>query len=342
MKKRTRNIILILSATLVICCGIAGLLYHMAFGPSVNHFSKEDLDIYIYPEDSYEDVLSQIDSSIRYKSVFDLLAKYKKYNESVKPGHYKIPGETNNNELINRLISGNQQPVTVNFNSLRTLEYLSVVLSMQLEPDSAEFDHFFHDTVALLDMGIHPDSIFFFLLPDTYEFYWTATPKEFMLRMKKESSKYWESRKSLAEKKGLSPWEVVTLAAIVEKETLKDDEKATIAGVYLNRLNKRMRLQADPTVVYATGDFSLRRVLKKHTQMDHPYNTYQNYGLPPGPICVPSKASVEAVLNAEDHKYIYFCAKEDMSGYHSFAKTYTQHLINARRFQRELNKRGIK
>jgi UPF0755 protein len=163
-----------------------------------------------------------------------------------------------------------------------------------------------------------------------------------MLRMKKESSKYWESRKSLAEKKGLSPWEVVTLAAIVEKETLKDDEKATIAGVYLNRLNKNMRLQADPTVVYATGDFSLRRVLKKHTQMDHPYNTYRNYGLPPGPICVPSKASIEAVLNAEDHKYLYFCAKEDMSGYHSFAKTYTQHLINARRFQRELNKRGIK
>lgn len=342
MKKKTKIILIVLLAVFLCGAGATGVLYHMAFGPSVTIEKEEPLEIFIYHHDSYEDLFLQLEPSIRYPKVFDLLSKHKGLRESVKAGHYTIPAGTSNNELINRLISGNQQPVKVNFNSLRTMEYLSEVLAWQLEPDSMDFISLFRDTAALMQMGIHPDSLFAFLLPDTYEFYWTSTPEDFLKRMKKEAAIYWDSREALAEAKDLTPWQVISLAAIVERETQKNDEKATIAGVYLNRLEKNMKLQADPTVVYAVGDFTLRRVLKKHTKLDHPYNTYKYRGLPPGPICVPSKASIEAVLHAEDHNYIYFCAREDMSGYHSFARTYSQHLRNARKFQHELNKRGIK
>ncbi len=342
MKRKTRITIIILLCLIVVGATASGLLYHMAFGPSVTTENKKPLEIYIYHTDTYEDVFLQLEPSIRYPKIFNLLASQKGFKEAVKAGHYTIPAGTSNNELINRLISGNQQPVKVNFNSLRTMEYLSEVLAWQLEPDSMDFISLFRDTAALLQMDIHPDSLFAYLLPDTYEFYWTATPEDFLQRMKKEAATYWESRAAMAEAKDLTPWQVISLAAIVERETQKNDEKATIAGVYLNRLEKNMKLQADPTVVYAVGDFTLRRVLKKHTQLDHPYNTYKYRGLPPGPICVPSKASIEAVLHAENHNYIYFCAREDMSGYHSFARTYSQHLRNARKFQRELNKRGIK
>ncbi len=342
MNKKTRNILVITAILLLVGAASAWSLYQMTFGSSINHLSGEPLEVYIYPEDTYDDLAVKLHSNIRYPKILDFLAEYKGFKKEVKAGHYTIPGGTSNNELINRLKSGNQQPVKVNFNSLRTLEYLGAVLGWQLEPDSAEFVRLFHDTTALLNLGIHADSLFAILLPDTYEFYWTATPEDFISRMKKEAYKYWETRIEKAKKQGLTPWETISLAAIVERETQKNDEKSTIAGVYLNRLDKNMKLQADPTVVYAVGDFTLRRVLRKHTKEDHPYNTYRNHGLPPGPICVPSKASIEAVLNAEDHEYLFFCAKEDLSGYHSFAKTYAQHLRNARRFQKELTNRGIK
>ncbi|PID94046.1 MAG: aminodeoxychorismate lyase [Bacteroidetes bacterium] len=341
MLKRGHIIVLV-----VFLGGVIGsvlyVAYQTTFGSSVNRSKEENLEIFIHPEDTYEELLAFLQDKIRNPELFNRLAKHKELHRKMKAGHYTIPRGTSNNELINRLLSGNQQPVKVNFNSLRTLSYLSKTLSMQLEPDSIEFITFFQDSTALQRIGIHIDSLYRYLLPDTYEFYWTATPEDFMVRMKKESEQYWLSKKNQAAQKNLTPWEVVTLAAIVERETLKDDEKPTIAGVYLNRLKKNMKLQADPTVVYAVGDFSLRRILKVHTRTDHPYNTYKHKGLPPGPICVPSKTSIEAVLRAKDHPYLYFCAKEDMSGYHNFAKTYRQHKKNARKFQRELNKKGIK
>ena len=345
MKKRTR-VVLSLTVVLILVVAVCSYIaYSAVLGPSVKPTKKGEnqIELYINTGSTYTDVFNNLTEkkTIKYPRIFNLLAEKKGYSQGVKPGHYTIPVNLSNNELLNRLLSGNQTPVKVTFNSLRTMEYLSEVLAWQLEPDSIAFISLLNSPENLQAQGIIPDSLYMLLLPDTYEFYWTATPEEFIQRMQRESVKYWSTRKTFAEEKGLTPAEVIIMASIVEKETNKNDEKPTVAGVYLNRLKKKIKLQADPTVVYAVGDFELRRVLKKHTRIDHPYNTYNNYGLPPGPICIPSKASIESVLHAEKHNYIYFCAREDMSGYHNFAVTYAQHLRNARKFQQELNKKNI-
>lgn len=185
-------------------------------------------------------------------------------------------------------------------------------------------------------------NLFSVIIPDTYEFYWNITPDEWLNKMHSESQRFWnDERKNRAVSLGLTIPEVVTIASIVEKETNKDEEKDIIAGIYLNRLKIRMPLQADPTVLFALQDFSLRRITGIHTSVDSPYNTYKNSGLPPGPICLPSVASIKAVLHAKAHKYLYFCAKEDFSGLHNFAETLDQHQKNARKYQAALNRRNI-
>ncbi|NCD43124.1 MAG: endolytic transglycosylase MltG, partial [Bacteroidia bacterium] len=322
MRKKTKILLITATGVILLASGAAIFFYQAVFGPSVNMKNQQEtLHLYLSDTDTYDSVFAQLDrnEALRNATIFDYLAKRKGYKENIEPGHYEIARGVSNNELINRLISGDQTPVRVTFNSIRTPEYLAAVLAWQLMPDSMDFIHFFHDTAALIKTGIHPDSLVAVLLPDTYEFYWTATPEIFLQRMQKEAKNYWASRRELARKQNLTPWQVITLASIIEKETQKNDEKPVIAGVYLNRLRKNIKLQADPTVVYAVGDFKLRRVLKAHTKTDHPYNTYKYAGLPPGPICVPSKTSIEAVLQPEKHNYLYFCAKEDMSGYHNFA-----------------------
>ena len=201
----------------------------------------------------------------------------------------------------------------------------------------------FADSILLADLDITPPELFCIIIPDTYEFYWTMSPEDFLRRMKTASERFWnDERTKKASAHGLTPKEAVTLASIVEKETAQDDEKPTIAGLYLNRLHKGMKLQADPTVKFAVGDFALRRILNRHLQTPSPYNTYMHEGLPPAPICLPSRASIEAVLNAETHNYIYMCAREDFSGHHNFAETYAEHQDNARRYTRALNERGIR
>jgi UPF0755 protein len=195
----------------------------------------------------------------------------------------------------------------------------------------------------LKKFGLNKETSISMFLPNTYEFYWTTKAKEFIDRMYAENQKFWnDERKAKAEKIGLSPVEVSTLASIIEKETTKNDEKATMAGVYLNRLKYNWRLQADPTVVFAWGDFSIRRVLNVHKQIDSPYNTYTYYGLPPGPICAPSISSIDAVLNHEEHTYMFFCAKDDFSGYHVFSSTNAGHNINAKKYRNALDERNIR
>jgi UPF0755 protein len=190
--------------------------------------------------------------------------------------------------------------------------------------------------------GFNEQTIMTMFIPNTYEFYWNTSADEFFERMADEYKKFWtDERKQKAKNIGLSQSEVSILASIVELETQKKDERPTVAGVYINRLKKKMLLQADPTVVFALGDFTINRVLKIHLETDSPYNTYKYSGLPPGPIYLPSISSIDAVLNFENHDYIYFCAKEDFSGYHNFAKTLAQHNENARKFQQALNKRKI-
>jgi len=228
-------------------------------------------------------------------------------------------------------------------NNARTREMLAAKVARQIEADSASLAQAMRSTVAAQQMGFDSLTFYAMFLPDNYEFYWTVAPEDFVRRMKREYDAYWtEARDAKRRRSGLSRTEVMTLASIVYEETRKTDEMPRIAGVYVNRLRRGIPLQADPTVKYALQDFGLRRILHKHLKTPSPYNTYINKGLPPSPICMPSKAAIEAVLDFEEHDYIFFCARPTFDGYHNFARTYDEHLRNARAYSEELNRRNIK
>ena len=216
-------------------------------------------------------------------------------------------------------------------------------LGQSFETDSATFARAFHDPAFCAKYGVDTATIIALFIPNTYELYWSTTPEQLMTRMKKEYDNYWTTkRKALAKKIGLTPLQVMTLASIVEQETNDNKEKPMVAGMYLNRYKKGMRLQADPTVKYATGKFYLHRIAGDILFTDSPYNTYKYAGFPPGPICIPSIASIKSVLNYAHHNYFYMCAKEDFSGSHNFAETYEEHQVNAQKYAEALNARGIK
>ena len=274
---------------------------------------------------------------------FEWLAKQKKYYSNIKPGRYKIDRALNNNELVNLLRSGEQTPVKVTFNNLRTKEQLAAKVGEQIEADSLEIIEYITDVLFQKKFDLNDDNVSCIFLPNTYEFYWNTSAEEFVSRMLKEYSNFWNSsRKAKADARNLTYYEVSILASIVEKEqSIRLDERPIIAGLYLNRIKKGMKLQSDPTVVFAIGDFSIRRVLKKDLKVNSPYNTYMYSGLPPGPICLPSINAIDAVLNANKNDYIFMCAKEDFSGYHNFAKNSRQHNKNAKKYRRALNDRKI-
>ena len=280
---------------------------------------------------------------IQNKKYFELLADYKEYPQNVKPGRYKISDGMSNNELINLLRAGLQEPLNVTFHNARTKEDVAGTVSKKIEADSLNILNLLNDDAFLSQFDKTTETVLTMLLPNTYEMYWNTSAEEFVQRMATEYDRFWnKERLEKADKISLSPEKVSVLASIVEHETYKESDKPKIAGVYLNRLKINMPLQADPTLIWALKDFSIQRVLNEHKNIDSPYNTYKYAGLPPGPIGVPSISSIDAVLNAEDHDYLYFVAKEDFSGYSSFSKTYAEHLEKARRYQRELNKRNIK
>lgn len=273
---------------------------------------------------------------------FSFLAKLKDLDTKLKPGMYSLDGDMTNVELINLLRSGSQTPVRLTFSNARLLKQLPKILSYNLEIDSADMANVLLADTTASYYGFNDQTFISMFIPNTYEVYWTATPKEILDRMKREYDQFWnEERVQKAENLNMTKEEVSTLASIVQGETNKMDEAPTIAGVYINRLQRGIPLQADPTLVFAIGDFSIRRILNKDKEFDSPYNTYKNRGLPPGPINMPGIPALNSVLNYEDHSYLYFCAKEDFSGYHAFAKTLTEHNQNARKFQRALNKERI-
>ena len=274
---------------------------------------------------------------------FEWLAKEKKYDTNIKAGRYKINRVLNNNDLVNLLRSGRQSPIKVTFNNLRNKEQLAGKIASQIEADSLSIISYITDTTFLNKLELNTENVACLFIPNTYEFYWNTSVEDFVNRMIKEYSDFWNSsRKKKAAEIKLNYYQVAVLASIVEKEqSIKRDERPEIAGLYLNRLKKRMKLESDPTLIFALGDFTIKRVLNKDKKVKSSYNTYKNKGLPPGPICIPSINAIDAVLNASKHKYIFMCAKEDFSGYHNFAKTYAKHLINARKYQKALNKRKI-
>ena len=273
---------------------------------------------------------------------FGFVAKILGYQEAVKPGLYQIDPKMSNLQLVRMLRSGQQTPVRVTFNTIRTKEDLAEKISANLEVSKEQFLELLKDSVYIRKYGFEEETVMSLFIPNTYEFWWDTSAEELFERMHKEYQIFWtDARKQKAQDLGLSQQEVSTLASIVQAESQKSDERPKIAGVYLNRLRIGMPLQADPTLVFAAGDFSIKRLTAKQMAIDSPYNTYKYAGLPPGPINLPDINSLDAVLNFEKHSYLYFCAKEDFSGYHSFAVGYDEHLNNARRYQRALNAANI-
>ncbi len=318
--------------------------YKMIYYPNVTLEGKETTYFYIASDATMDDVINGLyeKNYIINRNSFEWVAEKKNYRNHVHPGRYLLEKDMSNNELVDLLRSGEQEPVKVIFNNVRTKAELAGKISKNIEADSLEVINFLDHPDSTGRFGFNTTTIITMFLPNTYEMYWNTTTTELMNRMAKEYKTFWnEERVGKANTIGLSQSEVVTLASIVRTETNKADESPTIAGVYMNRLDKNIPLQADPTLIWAMGDFSIRRVLNVHKEIDSPYNTYKYTGLPPGPICLPPISYIDAVLNYEEHDYIYFCAKPDFSGYSNFAKTYQQHLINARAYQQALNKRGI-
>ena len=344
-KKGSSRFFLSAILILLIILGLAGWLgYAMLIEPNIYSGSDTEVFIQIPTGSDFEAVKKELytKGTIIHRRNFELVSKVQKYPASVKPGRYKLTHDMGNWQIIRLLKSGNQSPVNVIFNNMRTPEQLAGRISAQIEADSASIINLINDPQFLDSLGVNHNNIFTILIPNTYEFYWNTSAGEFLTRLKKESAKFWSGKRdSLLETINMTRLEAITLASIVDKETNMNDEKARVAGVYMNRLKKGWLLEADPTLVFAHGDFNIKRVLNIHKEIDSPYNTYRNSGLPPGPICLPSISSIDAVLNYENHDYMFFCASDDFSGHHSFARTIEQHAVNANRYRAALNRRKI-
>ena len=344
-KKQVRiTVLLVLGILLVFALAFGYWLYKTVMSPNVQTAGGKEVVIYIPTGSDFakvESIISEAGFLVKEKS-FHWVAQQKKYPENIHPGRYVVKDGMSNNQLVNMLRGGLQSPVKVTFNNIRDVDMLAGRIADQIEADSTSISNLLHNQKYINQLGFDSATIPALFLPDTYEFYWTTDAEGFVSRMFQEYNKFWnDERKQQAAAKNLTPIQVSTLASIVNKETNMSDEMPRVAGVYLNRLKNNWLLQADPTLVFAWNDYSIRRVLEYHKQIESPYNTYKYPGLPPGPICIPSIAAVKAVLNAEDHHYFYFCAKEDFSGYHNFAKTLTEHNRNAVKYQQALNQRGI-
>ena len=300
--------------------------------------------IYVDRDDNLDSVIRKLDTiQPRQMIGFRLTAMLRSLRGHVHPGCYEVTPSMSSWRLATNIFRGQQTPVSVTVSPTWTKEMALSKVARQLLADSAGLAAEFNDAERQRECGVDTATAATLLLSNTYEMYWTISPRAFMQRMAKERDAFWNaSRTAKAKALGMSREQVYTLASIVDAETANNGEKPTVAGLYLNRLRKGMLLQADPTVKYALGDFALRRIYGYMLTTPSPYNTYLHAGLPPGPIRVPQTASIDAVLNAQGHDYLYMCANSDFSGTHAFAATYSEHLRNAARYVRALNEKGIK
>lgn len=338
---RIGKFIIIFFAIAFVVVGIrAYQLYRYVFEENV----KADYVLFIPENATFKQVSDSlfINEVLNDYKAFKWVSKKKNYSKTIKPGQYLFKNGMNTNQVVNILRSGIQEPINVTFNNVRFKEDLAGKVSKYIQADSVSILNLFLDERKIKGYGFNTETFRAMFIPNTYEFYWTTSADEFADRMKKEYNKFWnDDRKTKAEKLNLSPAEIIILASIVQSETIKPDELKRVSGLYINRLNRGILLQADPTIKYAVGDYSLKRVLNKHLEIESPYNTYKYAGLPPGPIAFPQIYVIDAVLNYEEHKYLYMCAKEDFSGYHNFATTLTQHNRNAAKYRAALDKNKI-
>jgi len=332
----------------LIAAGIFGYyVYNSVFSSNTDFDAKEEI-VYIPTEATFQTVIDSVRPLVKDLESFSLVAQKKGYSNRVRPGRYFLKKGMNNNELVNQLRVGNK-PVKVIFNNQERLQELAGRISSQIEADSMELLESFQNEEFLQNNDLDERNALGLYIPNQYEFYWNTSAEEFRERMKKEYNRFWnEKRRNKAEKIGLTPKEVITIASIVQKETAKVDERPRVAGVYMNRHKNGWKLEADPTVIYAikekTGNYDtiIKRVLYKDLELDSPYNTYKYKQLPPGPISMPDISSIEAVLNYEDHDFYYFVANVENFGYHKFAKTLAQHNRNKQEYVRWINRQGIK
>ena len=350
MGKKNKIISVFFVAMAVACFIVVAMGYHFVLSPIVKVEKASTLKL--YADESVDEVTAKVQSAsgsdirgFRWLTAVNACRSRQPQTDyhPFQAGSYVVKAGDSMRDIWNRLASGNQTAVNVVVGSPRTLDRLAGTLGKQLMADSLAFITAFSNDTLVKALGYDADTLPALFLPNTYQFYWTITPEAFLDRMKKEHEIFWnDQRLSLAQAQGLTPTEVATLASIVDEETNKNDEKPIVAGLYLNRLRLGIPLQADPTVKYAVGDATLRRILYAHLDVDSPYNTYKYIGLPPGPIRIASMRGIDAVLHATKHSYLYMCAREDFSGYHNFATTLADHNANARRYQAALNLRGIK
>ncbi len=342
-----RKILLLIVILGLIIGGVfAYKVYDAIFSPNTK-FENNEAFIYIPTNSTIEDVSELLEPLLKNPKTFLQIAERKGYSSNVKGGKYAIQKGMNNNDIVNSLRSNNI-PVQVSFNNQETLADLAGRISSQIEPDSLTLLSVLSDKSFYTNNGFTEATQIAMFIPNSYEFFWNASAENFRDRMLREYNRFWnEERRARAELQGLTPNEVVSLASIVHKETAKVDERPRVAGVYLNRIKKNIKLQADPTVIFALkkhmGNFDtvIKRVLYKDLELDSPYNTYKYAGIPPGPITMPDISAIQAVLNPEKHDYYYFVANVENFGYHKFAKTLSQHNRNKAQYIRWINSQNI-
>ena len=345
MKKKTLIILSVVAIVLFAALGFCIKQYYHYAVANFKSFDNESHSYHVYPETTGDSLIAEIlsDYDLLSELAWCLHCRHLKYSNP-KPGHYRFAPTISNRDLIRRLQLGEETPIRLSFtHSIRTREQLAGHMSKKLLLDSVEVIQRLNDKDYMAHFGLTPETAVCLFIPNTYEVYWTMDADQLFARMYKEYQRFWnEDRQSKAQALGMSPLEVATIASIIASETNKKEEYPTIASLYLNRLKKGIALQACPTVIFAVGDFSLRRVLKRHLAIDSPYNTYKHRGLPPGPIRLARPDVIDAVLNAPKTDYLYMCANPDFSGTHIFSSSYAKHSAVAREYQRALNKRKVK
>lgn len=323
------------------------LLVYIKFFTSNTTFDKEEVYVEIPTGSKYDEVQKIISPYVANMSDFEFIAQLRSYPENVKPGRFLLKKGMSAFQLVSAM--RRNVPVKLAFNNQERLENLCERISSQIEPDTTQLLAAFRDSIFLQKNGFTKETVFAMFLPNTYEFYWNVSAEKFRDKMLEEYNRFWtKERLAKVTELNMTPVQVITLASIVHKETVKKSERPIVAGVYLNRLKDGMKLQADPTVIYALklrdNNFEqvIKRVLYNDLFIASPYNTYQNEGLPPGPIAMPDIDAIDAVLHAEKHNYLYFCASVERFGYHEFAATMAQHDVNAKKYADWLNTQGTK
>lgn len=342
-----KKILVYFSLIVVVVASIYGyMLYRNIFSPNTN-FTEKEIYVHIPTDADAQKVLEIVSPYIKDIERFKMTAEKKSYFANIKPGRFLFKNNMNNNDLVNSLRIN--VPFQLAFNNQERLEDFAGRIASQIEADSTSLMKSFTDENFLKEQNMTRENVISLFIPNSYEFFWNTSADKFRDRMAKEYRKFWTpERVAKAQAQNLNPLQVANLASIVHKETVKIDERPRVAGVYLNRLNRGMKLEADPTVIYAVknkaNDFSIeiKRVLYKDLETDSPYNTYKYEGLPPGPIAMPDVSALDAVLNPEKHQYIYFCASVTNFGYHEFAVTPAQHEANRKKYVAWISKQGIK